>query len=391
MADEELEIPDVPEAKPEDPEDVSWALSTAEAMWARGDHLEGVKWIRKAAEAASEAEDDMRALELAKAAADLTAILGRRSRTSAEPAEPMPAPTTTRSAGSTRPSGGPPSMNRPSASPPAPGRPSGAPPAASASSRPGPRSAPPVPTKASQPPRGAPRPLTALVTGAPPPVPASSKPSPSNRPSEPKKNKRRSRDGLEGEARAAGVLDTSPQRAVDGRSADRAVRDAPSRPAPPVPKSAPDAAARAKRRGGVDHETTLVGSSVEELRARELELSRERAAKAVRLPDWDSSPTQMLSDADLGEITNDRKTSFGAPPAPPVEAPRPATTSSRAPAIHDPEIQTSQAVRVVVWRDANGVHVAPAGTIVSSITIDAVLVVLEPSADLTAWLSRRDR
>ncbi|HVH45296.1 MAG TPA: hypothetical protein VM925_23245 [Labilithrix sp.] len=47
---------------------------------------------------------------------------------------------------------------------------------------------------------------------------------------------------------------------------------------------------------------------------------------------------------------------------------------------------TSQAVRVVVWRDANGVHVAPAGTTVSAITVDAVLVALEPNADLTAWL-----
>ena len=59
--------------------------------------------------------------------------------------------------------------------------------------------------------------------------------------------------------------------------------------------------------------------------------------------------------------------------------------------VHDPEIQTSQAVRVIVWRDANGVHLAPAGTVVSSITIDAVLVVLEPGVDLTAWLSQRDR
>ena len=48
---------------------------------------------------------------------------------------------------------------------------------------------------------------------------------------------------------------------------------------------------------------------------------------------------------------------------------------------------TSQAVRVVVWRDANGVHVAPAGTVVSAITVEAVLVALEPHADLTAWLS----
>ena len=54
-------------------------------------------------------------------------------------------------------------------------------------------------------------------------------------------------------------------------------------------------------------------------------------------------------------------------------------------------IQTTQAVRVVVWRDANGVHVAPAGTVVSAIKIDAVLVVLEEGADLTAWLSQRER
>jgi hypothetical protein len=76
---EELAIPQVPEPKPEDPEDVSWALSTAEAMWARGDHAEGIKWVRRAAEAASEAENDGRALELAKAAADLTAMITRRS------------------------------------------------------------------------------------------------------------------------------------------------------------------------------------------------------------------------------------------------------------------------------------------------------------------------
>ena len=46
--------------------------------------------------------------------------------------------------------------------------------------------------------------------------------------------------------------------------------------------------------------------------------------------------------------------------------------------------------KIVVWRDANGVHVAPAGTMVSAITVDAVLVALEPSADLTAWLSTAD-
>src|SRR6476661_8962896 len=72
-----LQVPEVPEAQPEDPEDVSWALSTAEAMWARGDHSEGIKWVRRAAEAASEAEKDERALELAKAAADLAGMISR--------------------------------------------------------------------------------------------------------------------------------------------------------------------------------------------------------------------------------------------------------------------------------------------------------------------------
>src|SRR5262245_1219000 len=49
MPDEELLLlPQVPVTRTDDPEDVSWALSTAEAMWARGEHAEGLKWIRKA-------------------------------------------------------------------------------------------------------------------------------------------------------------------------------------------------------------------------------------------------------------------------------------------------------------------------------------------------------
>jgi hypothetical protein len=54
-------------------------------------------------------------------------------------------------------------------------------------------------------------------------------------------------------------------------------------------------------------------------------------------------------------------------------------------------VASTQAVRVVVWRDASGVHVAPAGTVVSAITVDAVLVALEPSTDLTAWLSQQSQ
>ena len=47
-----------------------------EATWSRGDYADALKWIRRAAEAASEAEkDDRAALELAKAAADAVASL----------------------------------------------------------------------------------------------------------------------------------------------------------------------------------------------------------------------------------------------------------------------------------------------------------------------------
>ena len=62
----------IPSVRDDDPEDVSWALSTAATSFARGDRAEALKWLRRAAESASEVENDTRALELAKAAADLS-------------------------------------------------------------------------------------------------------------------------------------------------------------------------------------------------------------------------------------------------------------------------------------------------------------------------------
>ncbi|HHH31829.1 MAG TPA: hypothetical protein ENK57_26245 [Polyangiaceae bacterium] len=67
MADE----PTFPETVDSDSDDVSWALETGRTMWAQGDHKEGLKWLKRAADTASEEEDDMRSLTLAKAAADL--------------------------------------------------------------------------------------------------------------------------------------------------------------------------------------------------------------------------------------------------------------------------------------------------------------------------------
>ncbi len=74
--------------KPDDPKDVSWGLTTADACWRRGERRDALRWLRRAVEAASEAEADERALELAKIAADLATQIGA---TVAPPA-PAPAP-----------------------------------------------------------------------------------------------------------------------------------------------------------------------------------------------------------------------------------------------------------------------------------------------------------
>ncbi|HEX8796838.1 MAG TPA: hypothetical protein VF765_38065, partial [Polyangiaceae bacterium] len=83
----------------------------------------------------------------------------------------------------------------------------------------------------------------------------------------------------------------------------------------------------------------------------------------------------------------DEKTRIGVPAYDPA-APVPPEPQSAPAVVEDPSIRHSQAVRVVVWRAPDGsVHVAPQGTRVAAITVDAVLVALDPSADLTAWLT----
>lgn len=85
----ELAFP-APEAS--DPEDVAWNLQTGGTMWARGDSHEAVRWLRRAAEAASDAGSDMRAVNLARAAADLTAALELPPSIVPPPPAPAPAP-----------------------------------------------------------------------------------------------------------------------------------------------------------------------------------------------------------------------------------------------------------------------------------------------------------
>src|SRR6185503_11367607 len=76
---------ELPAATPTDPSDVVLALETAHALWRSGESRDALKWLRRAAESAEAEGDDMRALSLARAAAELTDLLP------ADEAEPPPA------------------------------------------------------------------------------------------------------------------------------------------------------------------------------------------------------------------------------------------------------------------------------------------------------------
>lgn len=63
---------EIPPSKDTDAEDVVWGLQTAETLWKRGERVDALVWVRRAAQAANDANDDHRALELARRAAELT-------------------------------------------------------------------------------------------------------------------------------------------------------------------------------------------------------------------------------------------------------------------------------------------------------------------------------
>jgi len=75
----------IPPPRSDDAEDVVWALQTADTLWKRGERADAVVWLRRAAGAAGEAQDDDRAIELARLAGELTEM--------DEPPPPMAGPT----------------------------------------------------------------------------------------------------------------------------------------------------------------------------------------------------------------------------------------------------------------------------------------------------------
>lgn len=103
--------------------------------------------------------------------------------------------------------------------------------------------------------------------------------------------------------------------------------------------------------------------------------------------DPEAWPTQSLSGEDLPDDSQE-KTRIGVP-AYEASAKMASEASDQAstPSLGETPLRAAQALRVVVWRTPDGVRVAPHGTHVSAITVDAVLVALDPAADLAAWLS----
>jgi hypothetical protein len=70
----------IPSSQSGDSEDVELALETAQRMYRTGDKAEALKWLRRAVNAADEAGNDMRQLQLARLAADLAAVVSAESQ-----------------------------------------------------------------------------------------------------------------------------------------------------------------------------------------------------------------------------------------------------------------------------------------------------------------------
>jgi hypothetical protein len=147
----------IPEPIAEDPENVVTALETAALFGARGDASEALRWVRHAATSAGDSGNDSRALDLARAAADLTPpppeVAVRPRSLPVPPSRPrsMPPPLPSvddASTASARPP--PPSASRPQERASHPPPPSSVPSTARSES---PRSAPSVAPRASQAPR----------------------------------------------------------------------------------------------------------------------------------------------------------------------------------------------------------------------------------------------
>jgi hypothetical protein len=83
-------MPGIPPTVGTDSEDVAWALQTAEALWKRSERTDAIVWLRRAAQAAGDAEDDDRALALARGAAELAEWIAESASGEADATDETP-------------------------------------------------------------------------------------------------------------------------------------------------------------------------------------------------------------------------------------------------------------------------------------------------------------
>ncbi|MFO0666434.1 MAG: hypothetical protein U0174_20935 [Polyangiaceae bacterium] len=332
-------LPAVPSPRLDDPEDVAWALSTAEAMWSRGEHADAIRWIRKGAASASEADNDGRAVELAKAAAELATMLRQESAPNVDAhAEALLEREVSAELRDVR--SAIPHVPAPAAAPPA---------ARIIGTAEG--------SKASK--------AAGASTGTPPGPPPRT---------------------LKVTSSSSTLNAVTPPKASAGGPVAPSAPKTPSKPPPPMmtasspTPSSPPPKSEAMPPTARAQEPTPHHDSPTRPRGRML-----TPTDIVHVPQRRPNPdaTHELNVArELRAMVKDM--AEAEEPPPPVKPSRPPP-----PPAGDVGVRPSQAVHVIVWRDARGVHVAPAGTVVSSITVDAMLVALDPNADLSAWLEAR--
>src|SRR5689334_6963098 len=80
----------IPRPDPSDSDDVALPLETARALEAQGDLREAARWLRRAAEQAEMEGNDARVVALARAAADLTNIIGSEAPPASAPSSVPP-------------------------------------------------------------------------------------------------------------------------------------------------------------------------------------------------------------------------------------------------------------------------------------------------------------
>jgi hypothetical protein len=83
-------LPAILSPQPEDNEDVVSALETADIFWTKGDTDEAMRWLKRAAETASDAGNDNRAFAIARSVADLKSEPAAAATEGARKSRPPP-------------------------------------------------------------------------------------------------------------------------------------------------------------------------------------------------------------------------------------------------------------------------------------------------------------